>query len=81
MQFNKEGAIHDEEEVKQILDFLPGSKVTDLFVISHGWNNDINELACCMKIFFAKVRDEINDNRPPDIGAEKVCRSWNSLAI
>ena len=68
MQFNKEGAIHNEEEVKQILDFLPESKVTDLFVISHGWNNDMNDARMLYQDFFAKVRNEINDTRPPDIG-------------
>lgn len=41
VQFNKFGAIHNHQEVKQILDYISEGKVSDLFVISHGWNNDI----------------------------------------
>ena len=68
VQFNKEGAAHDEQEVKQVLDFISEGRVTDLFVISHGWNNDMEEARQLYNDFFAQVRNEINSNRPPELG-------------
>lgn len=67
VQFNKEGSIYVEQEVKQILDFLSEGKVTDLFVISHGWNNDMEEARKLYADFLAQVRVEIDSNRPPGL--------------
>jgi pimeloyl-ACP methyl ester carboxylesterase len=39
VEFTKRGRIHDESQVSALLAGLSG--VTDLFVISHGWNNDM----------------------------------------
>jgi hypothetical protein len=41
VEFRKDGAIHDEAQVGQLLDGL--GDATDLVVISHGWNNDRRE--------------------------------------
>lgn len=68
VQFNKEGAIHDQEEVRQALEFLSKRKVTDLFVISHGWNNDMEEARALYDNFFASMRAELNNNRPAGLG-------------
>jgi hypothetical protein len=64
VQFNKQGAIHDQNEVQQVLDFLPGSGITDLIVISHGWNNDMAEARNLYQNFFKTVRLAITQKRP-----------------
>src|SRR5215210_4128730 len=71
VQFNKEGGIHDEDEVTQILNFLPEGNITDLFVISHGWNNNMEEARSLYKNFFALIRTEVNNNRLPGIEQRK----------
>jgi hypothetical protein len=43
VQFNKAGALHEEAEVAALLGFLDRNEVTDLFVLSHGWNNHMDE--------------------------------------
>ena len=43
VEFNKLGEIVDPEQVKALTDFLRKGETTDLFVISHGWNNDMEE--------------------------------------
>lgn len=38
IEFTKDGRIHDEAQVAPLLDAAP--RLTDVFVLSHGWNND-----------------------------------------
>lgn len=72
VQFTKDGAVHDEDEVRRVLDFVSGQPqgpVTDLFVISHGWNNDLDEARGLYRNFFARVREQLDGNRPPGLEA------------
>jgi len=69
VQFTKEGAIFDANEAKQVLDFLAQGTTTDLFVFSHGWCNDMNDARNLYRNFFGHVRDELNNNPPPNLGA------------
>jgi hypothetical protein len=71
VQFKKQGDVHDQNEVQQVLDFLPGSGITDLFVISHGWNNDMNEARDLYQDFFRLVRGAIDQKRPAGIDARQ----------
>ncbi len=80
VQFDKEGAVYDEEEVRHVVAFVSGATkivVSDLFVFSHGWNNDMDEARDLYRRFFARVRQEIDENPPPTMGA----RSFAVLAI
>ena len=43
VQFNKGGAVHEEAAVAAVLGFLDRKEATDLFVLSHGWNNHMDE--------------------------------------
>lgn len=67
VQFNKEGSIHDDTEVKLLLDFMNEGTVTDLFVISHGWNNNLEDARKLYKAFFGQVRAEIDSSRLPKL--------------
>lgn len=67
VEFDKKGKINDEDQVKNLVQFLPQSTVTDLFVISHGWNNDMDEARDLYRRFFAQVREELTNNRPPEL--------------
>src|SRR5438552_9019433 len=71
IQFKKDGAVNDQNEVKQVLDFLAPGTVTDLFVISHGWNNDMAEARSLYDQFFFHVRNELNNNPPPGVSNRK----------
>lgn len=42
VEFNKEGTLH-KPEIIDVVQFVEKKKLTDLFVISHGWNNDMKE--------------------------------------
>ncbi|MGQ0593070.1 MAG: hypothetical protein ACT4QB_10585 [Gammaproteobacteria bacterium] len=71
VKFTKEGEVHDEAEVDRLLDSVGQGNVTDLFAISHGWNNDMSEARGLYKELFERVRDEIDADRPSGIGRRK----------
>jgi len=71
VQFTKDGQIHDHTEVDQLLAFAGQGGATDLFVVSHGWNNDMGEARQLYKELFERVRDEIDGDRPSGIGARQ----------
>ncbi|MFC5410851.1 hypothetical protein ACFPMF_16135 [Larkinella bovis] len=43
IQFTKEGIVFQPEEVTDLINLLSESQITDLLVLSHGWNNDMEE--------------------------------------
>ncbi|HEU0014947.1 MAG TPA: hypothetical protein VFQ45_14765 [Longimicrobium sp.] len=55
VEFNKEGRVHDEAQVRALLDALPG-QYTDLLVLSHGWNNDMGEARGLYQRFLSSAR-------------------------
>jgi pimeloyl-ACP methyl ester carboxylesterase len=65
VQFKKDGAVHDENEVQQALDFVGqgAGTVTDLLVISHGWNNDIDDARNLYQNFFQNLRAELDSGK------------------
>lgn len=67
VEFDAKGGLHDEAEVQQALDFVGQGKnaVTDLFVISHGWNNDMADARDLYKRFFQQVRTEMAGGKVP----------------
>jgi len=71
VQFTRDGEVNDQAEVAQMLDFLGQGSITDLFAVSHGWNNDLPEARSLYKELFERVRDEIGADRPSGIGARK----------
>src|SRR6185369_15393168 len=71
VQFTKDGDVNDPAEVQQLLDFVGQGSITDLFAISHGWNNDMPEARQLYEELFERVRDEILGDRPSGIGDRK----------
>jgi hypothetical protein len=65
VQFDKAGNAADESEVDKVLDFISQGSVTDLFVISHGWNNDMAEARDLYKRFFDRVKDIGSSGKVP----------------
>src|SRR5262245_47751115 len=55
VEFDKEAGLVDDGQVVQLLDFLAQGAVTDLFVFSHGWNNDMADARALNQEFFARV--------------------------
>ncbi len=71
MQFTKDGDVFADAELQQALAF-GGGDVTDLFVISHGWNNDMADARQLYKDFFARLRQEVDAARVPGIAGRSL---------
>ena len=55
VEFTKDGGIFDKSQRDEVLDAVPG--LTDLIVISHGWNNDVAEATDLYDKFFKSIND------------------------
>ncbi len=67
VEFDKNGAAYDESEIQALHDLLAPGTVTDLLIISHGWNNDIAEARELYRNFFARVREILDGHFVPGI--------------
>ena len=77
VQFNKDGAIVAQSEVTQIVDFAGQGTISDLLVIAHGWNNDINDARGFYKAFFGQVRQRLDQAALPGLAG----RSFAILGV
>ncbi|MDP1665044.1 MAG: hypothetical protein Q8L79_07935 [Methylobacter sp.] len=77
VEFNKDGSIHDQNQAKALMDFLELGSVSDLFVISHGWNNDMADARGLYSRFFECMRAVINSGAVDGIST----RSFAVLAV
>ena len=59
VQFNKEAAVHDRSEQSALEQFLAQGSTTDLVVISHGWNNDMEEAQTLYANFLKVLRQAV----------------------
>ncbi len=55
VEFTKDGTVFDADQVKGVLDHV--DKYTDLYVISHGWNNNRQDAASLYDRFFQSIRE------------------------
>jgi alpha/beta hydrolase fold len=70
LQFDKQGRVFDPDELQQAVTFLGQGVITDLFVISHGWNNDMADARALYRELLARMRDVIDGGKAPT-GARK----------
>jgi len=71
VEFNKTGKSHDPDQVKALTDFLAEGGTTDLFVISHGWNNDMADARDLYSRFFDCARQVLDSKAVAGISKRK----------
>ena len=72
VQFTREGQAFDNGEVDALLDFVGQGDLTDLFVISHGWNNDMADARALYRAFFDQVDRLVKDGHGYGLDARKA---------
>ena len=77
VQFTKDGVAHDGAEVTAVQDFLGQKTATDLLLISHGWNNDLNDARDLYARFLASLRAVLDQGVVPGAAS----RSYAVLAV
>jgi hypothetical protein len=56
VEFDKDGAVHDQAQVDELVTLINQSGVSDLFAVSHGWNNDMADARHLYDLLFQSVR-------------------------
>lgn len=71
VQFTKEAALHDPAEPQALKSHLAQGGVTDLLVISHGWNNDMQEARALYQAFLANLKSLLDAGTVPGAGGRR----------
>ena len=71
VEFTKKGEIHDEAQVAALRSMIDDEGITDLIVVSHGWNNDMAEARRFYKRLLDNLKKQIKDN-DIDLGDRKL---------
>ena len=64
-EVGKDGQVLDSAARAEALAFFGGGKVSDVLVISHGWNNDNAEARDLYQRFLAEMRKLVDARKPP----------------
>ncbi len=72
IQFTQNGAIHDLPSAQNADQELADSGATDLIVISHGWNNDLNRERMLYANFFSSVKKVIDGGQAPGVAGRNL---------
>src|SRR5260221_6541078 len=64
VEFTKDGDIAQRQQVDDLIHFLHATgTTTDLFVISHGWNNDMNDARQLYVTFFGFLKAQLGSGK------------------
>ncbi len=70
VQLRKDGRIHDDAEVDNVIESIFGGGTTDLLVFAHGWKNDLNDARGIYRQLARRLREQIDGGF--DIGNRKL---------
>jgi hypothetical protein len=70
VQFTKQGKLFEPTERQAVLDAVGG--LDELFVVAHGWNNDMGEARALYRNLFANVRRALDDGRAPALAGRRI---------
>src|SRR5262245_54701209 len=82
LRFTEEGSPEDKTAIGKFLTEIEAAKPDDLFIFSHGWNNDAKTARILYQGFFGEMRKLIDNaaftkRRPAKIAATGVI--WPSI--
>jgi len=72
VQFTKQGKLFEPAERQAVLDAARNGNLDELFVVAHGWNNDMAEARALYRNLFANVRRALNDGRAPALAGRRL---------
>jgi hypothetical protein len=71
VEFSKEGDVFREGQEQALLNAVEQGGITDLFVISHGWNNDIAEARSLYNTLFTNFQQVRTESDELDLDARQ----------
>ena len=70
VQFTKKGNLFEPAEKQAVMAAVGG--LDELFVVAHGWNNDIAEARALYRALFANVRRALDNGRAPGLAGRRI---------
>jgi hypothetical protein len=72
VEFTAAGTVANRQQLDNLIHFLHESpSTTDLLVMSHGWNNDMNDARSLYLSFFGFLRRLLDNGKPVDVRNRK----------
>ncbi len=71
IEFDKDGNLFQPERLAQAIDTLKAGKFTDVFVFSHGWNNDIADARHLYESYFGQVAGVLHSGKVQGLANRK----------
>lgn len=71
VRFDKEAKLVSQSEVEALMLQVGQAEPTDLIVISHGWNNNLNEADVLYEKFFSNAADLLAEGKVPTLADRK----------
>lgn len=62
VEFNADGGVHDAADLSDLQEVVGAGRATDLIVISHGWNNDMEEARALYSVIFKNFREVLDSH-------------------
>jgi hypothetical protein len=72
VQFTKQGKLFETAERRAVLDAAGNGSLDELFVVAHGWNNDVAEARALYRDLFGNVRRGLDDGRAPGLAGRRI---------
>jgi hypothetical protein len=70
VQFTKQGEVFEPAERRAVMDAV--GELDELFVVAHGWNNDMAEARALYRALFANVRQALDRGRAPSLAGRRI---------
>jgi hypothetical protein len=71
VEFTRKGAVHAPAQAEELLAAVRSGAISDLFVISHGWNNDMAEARDLYAHLLAKIASVMESGRFPALAERR----------
>jgi hypothetical protein len=71
VEFTKHGVIHDQNQVDSLREMVADEDITDLIVLSHGWNNDMDEARRLYRKLLTNIERRV-DAAQTDMGDRRL---------
>lgn len=70
LQVGRDGGFPNPQQRQQVLDFFGAAQAPDLWLVSHGWNNDMAEAADLYRRWLHEVRIQWDARKAPNVTAQ-----------
>jgi hypothetical protein len=72
VELTKDGAVHDDRQVQALVELAADTQATDLLVIAHGWNNDLDDARRLYTAFFQRFREVLDRGVIPAMDGRRL---------